>query len=121
MERRPRCKRFRVQLDTLDLAFELNDGNKLDLGSSAKLRTLAHYLELVAGLYDEFHRLDRTALAKQVQSGRDPITRWTVETISANPTIDLPSLLDQALERTYSGNPGEVFFTGGGAHVFGNF
>jgi cell division protein FtsI/penicillin-binding protein 2 len=25
------------------------------------------------------------------------------------------------LDRTYSGNPGEVFFTGGGAHVFANF
>ena len=120
-ERTPRGNLLRVQADTLNQPFDLNDGMKLELGSTAKLRTLAHYLELVAGLYDEFHRLDRTALAKQVQSGRDPITRWTVETISANPTIDLPALLDQALERTYSGNPGEVFFTGGGAHVFGNF
>src|SRR5262249_51890348 len=30
-------------------------------------------------------------------------------------------LLDKALDRKYSGSPGEVFFTGGGAHVFANF
>jgi membrane peptidoglycan carboxypeptidase len=30
-------------------------------------------------------------------------------------------MLDAALERTYSGDPGETFFTGGGAHHFVNF
>src|SRR4029079_12217051 len=46
---------------------------------------------------------------------------WTAETMSVDPAIDLQALMGQALERKYSGNPGEVFFTGGGAHVFGNF
>ena len=30
-------------------------------------------------------------------------------------------MLNAAMERKYSGNPGEVFFTGSGAHVFHNF
>jgi len=38
-----------------------------------------------------------------------------------NKDIDLAALLDKALDREYSGEPGEVFFTGGGAHVFANF
>src|SRR5207249_5667035 len=50
-----------------------------------------------------------------------PITRWTAETMSVNKDIDLAALLDKALDREYSGEPGEVFFTGGGAHVFANF
>src|SRR5205085_3283175 len=49
------------------------------------------------------------------------ITRWTAETLAANPSMDLTTLLGMSLDRRYSGNPGEVFFTGGGAHVFANF
>jgi membrane peptidoglycan carboxypeptidase len=120
-EKTPEGNVLRVQADTLNQPFDLNEGMKLELGSTAKLRTLAHYLELVASLYHEFHGLDAEALANKVKSAPDPITQWTAQTVNANPQITLPSLLDQALDRQYSGNPGEVFFTGGGAHVFANF
>ncbi len=30
-------------------------------------------------------------------------------------------MLEAALQRKYSGNPGEAFYTGGGVHVFANF
>jgi cell division protein FtsI/penicillin-binding protein 2 len=112
---------LRVQADTLNQPFDLNEGMKLELGSTAKLRTLAHYLELIAGLHREFHGLDQTTLLQKIQSARDPITRWTAEAISKTPSIDLATLLNQALDRKYSGNTGEVFFTGGGQHVFANF
>lgn len=39
----------------------------------------------------------------------------------ANAGIDLDTLLDNALDRQYSGNPAEILFTGGGAHIFANF
>jgi membrane peptidoglycan carboxypeptidase len=120
-ERTPEGNVLRVQADTLNQPFDLNEGMKLELGSTAKLRTIAHYLELVASLYEEFHGLDNTALKQKMEEARDPITRWTAETMSANDSLTLPELLDQALDRKYSGNPGEVFFTGGGAHVFANF
>jgi cell division protein FtsI/penicillin-binding protein 2 len=105
----------------LDQPFDLNEGMKLELGSTAKLRTLAHYLELVAELYQEFYGLDAAALKNKIQTAHDPITRWAAETIAANPSDGMSALLDKALERKYSGNPGELFFTGGGAHVFANF
>jgi membrane peptidoglycan carboxypeptidase len=120
-ERTPEGNVLRVQADTLNQPFDLNEGMKLELGSTAKLRTLAHYLELVASLYREYRGLGAAPLAAKLKSAPDPITRWTAETMSGNPAIALASLLDQALDRQYSGNPGEVFFTGGGAHVFANF
>jgi membrane peptidoglycan carboxypeptidase len=120
-ERTPTGNVLRVQADTLDQPFDLNEGMKLELGSTAKLRTLTHYLELVASLYHEFHGLDAAGLAAKMQAAHDPITRWTAETMSANRDIDLAGLLAKSLDRQYSGNPGEVFFTGGGAHVFANF
>jgi membrane peptidoglycan carboxypeptidase len=120
-ERTPEGNVLRVQADTLNEPFDLNEGMKMELGSTAKMRTLAHYLELVASLYEEFHDLDNVSLKSKIEEAQDPITRWTAETIRANSSITLPELLDQAMDRKYSGNPGEVFFTGGGAHVFANF
>ena len=76
---------------------------------------------MIASLYDELHGLDRAALMNRIQSARDPITRWAAETIGGDPAIGRAGLVEKALDRKYSGNPGEVFFTGGGAHVFANF
>jgi len=112
---------LRVQADTLNQPFDLNAGMRLELGSTAKLRTLAHYLELVASLYHEFHGRDSQTLAERAEAARDPITRWVAERMHASADIDLETLLDQALDRRYSGSSGESFFTGAGAHVFANF
>lgn len=112
---------LRVQADTLNQPFDLNEGMKLELGSTAKLRTLAHYLELVTSLYREYRTLDKDGLARYRESARDPITVWVGETMYANPELDLAGLLDRSLDRQYSASPDEVFFTGGGAHTFSNF
>jgi membrane peptidoglycan carboxypeptidase len=113
---------LRVQADTLEQPFDLNNGMKLELGSTAKLRTLAHYLELVGSLYKEFLRLDRDELSRlAADTTRDPITLWTAQVMRDNPDLPMSELLDRALNREYSGNPGEAFFTGGGRHVFSNF
>jgi hypothetical protein len=61
------------------------------------------------------------ARKKQLEATRDPITRWAVETLEAEPDVNLDAFLQLALDRKYSGNPGEAFFTGGGLHTFGNF
>ncbi|HLH32298.1 MAG TPA: transglycosylase domain-containing protein, partial [Terriglobia bacterium] len=120
-EKTPEGNVLRVQADTLNQPFDLNEGMKLELGSTAKMRTLAHYLELVASVYHELHGFDAPTLANRAKSAPDPITKWIAETMAAAPQIELSSLLDKSLDRQYSGNPGEVFFTGGGAHVFANF
>jgi membrane peptidoglycan carboxypeptidase len=120
-ERTPGGNVLRIQADTLNQPFDLNEGMKMELGSTAKLRTLAHYLESVSSLYHDFNGLDTASLAGVARTARDPITLWTAGTMSVNQGIDLSTLLAKSLDREYSGDPGEVFFTGGGAHVFANF
>jgi membrane peptidoglycan carboxypeptidase len=51
MERTPQGNQVRVQTDTSGQAMDINEGSKLELGSTAKLRVLATYLELVAELH----------------------------------------------------------------------
>jgi membrane peptidoglycan carboxypeptidase len=120
-ERTPLGNALRVQTDSLDQPLDLNQGMKLELGSTAKLRTTAHYLEVVALLHEELTGLDSSALAAQAHAARDPITRWAVNVLRLDRKMALETFLDRGLDRTYSANPHEVFFTGGGVHRFRNF
>jgi len=120
-ERTPQGNLLRVQSDSLNRPFDLNKGMKLELGSTAKLRTLAHYLEVVALLHKEFSSLDDPLLVKRASYARDPITQWVAETLSKEKGLSLNEVLDRALERRYSASPYESFFTGGGLHTFENF
>jgi membrane peptidoglycan carboxypeptidase len=121
-ERTPQGNLLRVNADNLERPFDINGGTKLDLGSTAKLRTLAHYLEIVALLYHELQPQDAAALTARAADKRtDPITAWAAETLSKQSGLGLDAFLQAALERKYSANPGEAFFTGGGMHVFANF
>ena len=120
-ERTARGNALRVHTDNLDVPFDINEGVKLELGSTAKLRTLAHYLEVVSELYDQLLPLDSTALRRRVQETRDPITSWVAQTLSRDKNIGVDALLQSALERKYSASPRESFFTGGGVHTFANF
>lgn len=121
LERTSRGNVVRVHTDTLDKPFDINSGMKMELGSTAKLRTLAHYLEIVTDLYEELSPLDAAALVRRASSAHDPLTRWAAETLARQRGLGLATLLQQALDRTYSANPHEAFFTGGGAHTFANF
>jgi membrane peptidoglycan carboxypeptidase len=121
LERTPEGNLLRAHADNVDAPFDVNRGMKLELGSTAKLRTLAHYLELMAALHGELEGFDEDALARRAATARDPITRWAAQTLRQQPGIGLDAFLGQALERTYPANPAETFFTGGGAHRFGNF
>jgi len=120
-ERTPSANLLRVQADNLDRPFDINSGMKLDLGSTAKLRTLAHYLEVVAGLHQELAGLDRDAVGRRAAEARDPLSRWAAETLGKTPALDLDAFLAEALARKYPAHPHEAFFTGGGVHSFENF
>ncbi len=120
-ERSEKSHKVRLQADTIDGPFDMNEGMKLDLGSTAKLRTLVTYLEIVAELYDRYAGLDDDDLNDLDDDPQDKLTSWTIQWIKSNPKGDLDKILKAALERKYSGNPGEVFYTGGGEHVFHNF
>src|SRR5262245_58875645 len=96
-EATPQANLLRVHADSLDRPFDLNTGMKMGLGSTAKLRTLAHYLEVVAQWHDELMERDGQSL----RVGSDPITAWAQEVVERDPYISLDDFLQQALEREY--------------------
>lgn len=121
MERGPNANHVRVQADNLDRPLDINEGAKLDLGSTAKLRTLVTYLEIAAELHGRYGHLGRDELAAVESDASDPLTLWAVRHLSAAKDRSLAALLDAAMARRYSASPAERFFTGGGVHSFGNF
>jgi membrane peptidoglycan carboxypeptidase len=120
-ERTPGGNRVRVQADNFNQPLDINKGVKLDLGSTAKLRTLVSYLEIVSDLHRQYANLDPEALKKIKVPSQDPIRRWALDYLASQPDRGLSPMLEAALERKYSGNPGEWFFTGGGMQHFVNF
>jgi membrane peptidoglycan carboxypeptidase len=120
-ERTEGANLLRVQTDNLDQPFDLNEGARLDLGSTAKLRTLITYLEQVAQLHGSWNALDAQQLGALNISTRDPIARWARDYLAKADDRGLAAMLSAAMQRTYSANPSEGFFTGGGLHHFDNF
>ncbi|MGF1594269.1 MAG: transglycosylase domain-containing protein [Kiloniellaceae bacterium] len=111
---------LRLQADNFDGPFDINEGTKLDLGSTAKLRTLVTYLQVVADLYDRLRGLSPEDL-RATAAAADPLSRWVAASLAAEAGLDLPALLEAAMRRRYSASPHERFFTGGGSHRFANF
>ncbi|GAP37125.1 membrane carboxypeptidase [Piscinibacter sakaiensis] len=120
-ERGEGVNRVRVQTDNLDQPFDINTGAKLELGSTAKLRTLVTYLEIVAALHQQLAGLDAKALAAVDVARKDRLTRWAVDHLRASKDRSLATMLEAAMDRRYSASPGETFYTGGGEHRFENF
>uniref|UniRef100_UPI0025F89340 transglycosylase domain-containing protein n=1 Tax=uncultured Thiodictyon sp. TaxID=1846217 RepID=UPI0025F89340 len=120
-ERGPAGNRLRVQADNYAGPLDVNEGIRLDLGSTAKLRTLVHYLEIIAQLHGQYAGQPAQRLRTLKINRRDHLSDWVIKQLIANPKIDLSALLQGALERRYSASPGEAFFTGGGLHTFANF
>jgi membrane peptidoglycan carboxypeptidase len=111
----------RVQTDNYDGPLSLTEAGRLELGSTAKLRTLITYLEVVAELHGRLAGIPGDSLARLPVAGQDRISRWAIDWLRQNPEGDLRAILDAAMERTYSANPGERFATGGGLQTFSNF
>ena len=112
---------LRVQTDNYDQPLDINEGIRIDLGSTSKLRTMVHYLELVTDVYQQYKKLSIKNLNTLELHPRDNLSTWVVEQLRLTPKINLEDLLNRALDKTYSSSPGEYFFTGGGLHHFNNF
>ncbi|WP_022962851.1 transglycosylase domain-containing protein [Halopseudomonas pelagia] len=121
MQRGANGNQVRVQTDNTGLPFDLNEGSKLELGSTAKLRVLTTYLEIIAELYEQLSGADQQTLAKLRADNENVLAVWAAGYLSTNPQASLAQTLEAALERRYSANPDERFFTGGGVQRFGNF
>ena len=117
----PDGSRVRVQTDNTDQPFDINEGSKLELGSTAKLRVLTTYLQIISELHARYAAQTPAVLKKTEIAEQDRISRWAVDYLIQNPEKSLANMLDAALDRTYSANPNEGFFTGGGMHHFHNF
>jgi membrane peptidoglycan carboxypeptidase len=117
----PDVNRLRVHTDNLDQPLDVNDGSKLDLGSTAKLRTLVTYLEVIAELHGSLSGRSPEDLRALEPAPFDALTKWVIERLLARPEISLAELLEEALDRRYSASPWEQFRTGGGLHTFANF
>ncbi|KPG94510.1 glycosyl transferase family 51 [Pseudomonas sp. RIT-PI-q] len=117
----PDGSRVRVQTDSTDQPFDINEGSKLELGSTAKMRVLTTYLQIISELHDKYAGMTIPELKKVDVPDQDRLSRWAVDYLIQNKDRDLRTMLGAALDRKYSASPGEAFFTGGGLHVFHNF
>ncbi|MGX0888349.1 membrane peptidoglycan carboxypeptidase [Pseudomonas sp. ADAK2 TE3594] len=117
----PDGSRVRVQTDSTDQPFDINEGSKLELGSTAKMRVLTTYLQIIAELHDKYAAMSVPELKKVEVPDQDRLSLWAVDYLMQNKDHNLPNMLSAALDRKYSASPGEAFFTGGGLHTFNNF
>ncbi|MBV4520125.1 penicillin-binding protein [Pseudomonas sp. SWRI74] len=117
----PDGSRVRVQTDSTDQPFDINEGSKLELGSTAKMRVMTTYLQIIAELHDKYADMGVPELKKVEVPEQDRLSRWVVDYLIQNKDHSLQPLLSAALDRKYSASPGEAFFTGGGLHTFHNF
>jgi membrane peptidoglycan carboxypeptidase len=120
-EHRAGVNLLRVQTDNLNQPLNINQDTKLELGSTAKLRTLITYLEIVAALHKQYAGLPADKLKTVAIQPEDHLTDWALKYLAASQDRSLKTMLEAALQRKYSGNPGETFFTAGGVHHFDNF
>lgn len=120
-ETSPQGNRLLVSADNLNKPLDINRNVKLEMGSTAKLRTMANYLMVIASLYERYEGAPSEALDGALRAALDPITRWTIGWLQQNPGGTMEDVLEASLQRAFSADPGEGFFTGRGLHYFGNF
>lgn len=120
-ERRGGVNLVRVQTDSVNQPFDINSGARLNLGSTAKLRTVVTYLQIVSDLHARYASMSTAQLKAVNPDPNDQLTRWALDYLAHTSDRSLQAMLDAAAERKYSASPGETFYTGGGAQTFNNF
>ena len=120
-ERGKNANLLRIQTDNYNQPLDISQGTKLQLGSTAKLRTLINYLQIIEALHARYAAMTVAGLKAERVIPGDNLTRWALDYLSKATDRGLEPMLEAALQRKYSGNPGEAFFTAGGLHHFANF
>lgn len=120
-ERQQGANLLRVQTDNYDQPLNISEGTKLELGSTAKLRTLVTYLEIVAELHQRWAKRPADVLESLRDKSPDRLSRWAAGSLLEAHDRGLGAMLECAMDRRYSADPAEAFFTGGGIHRFANF
>jgi membrane peptidoglycan carboxypeptidase len=109
-----------IHADSLNEPFDINSGAKLQLGSTAKLRTMITYFDIMTALHSELAPLPAATLQHIGVTAPDTLTRWAARYFVTASDRGLKLMLDAAMQRTYSASP-VTFFTGGGNNGFDNF
>jgi membrane peptidoglycan carboxypeptidase len=113
---------LRVQADTFDGEFNLNENSKLELGSTAKLRTLVTYLDIIEKLHLKYTSYSPSLLQEEHENVHDSFSRWIIDHLSSSESDkSLNGTLEAAMERRYSADHRRGFFTNGGFLRFTNF
>src|SRR5690606_1758053 len=94
LERNEQGFQVREQPDSTAQPFDINQGSKLELGSTAKLRVRTTYLEVIAELHQRHALRDRQAL-RQVRA-EDALSRWALDYLARNEDPSLTAMLDAA-------------------------
>lgn len=76
---------LRVQADNYEQPLNINEGVKLDLGSTAKLRTLVNYLEILTDIRSRLIGKSRGDLLDVEAQALDPLTRWVAGYLASPP------------------------------------
>jgi len=119
-ERGNGANHVRIHADSLNEPFDINAGAKLQLGSTAKLRTLITYLDIMVDLHRRLVSQPTAALQHVAATAPDALTRWAASYLTQARDPALGPMLEAAMQRTYSAAP-FTLFTGGGNNAFGNF
>jgi hypothetical protein len=112
----------RVHADSLDEPFDINSGAKLQLVSTAELRTLVTYLDMVEELHRRLAPLSRAELvaAATAKADDDVLANWAADYLANTRDRDLKPMIAAAMQRLYSGSS-RGFFTGGSVHAYAVF
>ncbi|MDR5733323.1 MULTISPECIES: transglycosylase domain-containing protein [Caballeronia] len=121
MERKGGTNLVRVQTDSINEPFDISRSGRLNLGSTAKMRTVITYLQIVSALHARYGAMSAAQLRGVTPDRQDVLTRWALDYLAKTPDRSLPAMLDAAVARKYSASAGETFYTGGGAQAFSNF
>ena len=117
-EHRPQGNLLRVNTDNYTQPLDINDGIRLDLGSTAKLRTLVHYLALIADIYQRYAGQSPQELRALTLDRRDYLSRWVVERLQV-PAATEPRSPARGRPRAplFRQPVGELFYGWRGAYV----
>ena len=107
---------LRAQFDQFPSRFSANDSMKLELGSTAKFRVLVSYLQLIENTFNYLYKHPNYIIHP-----KDKMTLWVKEWQDKNPGGSSINILNDSMDRKFSGSAGEIFFTNGGIHKFSNF
>jgi membrane peptidoglycan carboxypeptidase len=101
----PDGSRVRVQTDSTDQPFDINEGSKLELGSTAKMRVLTTYLQIIAELHDKYGAMSVPELKKVEVPDQDRLSQWVIDYLIQNKDHDLSKMLGAALDPQILGQP----------------